>query len=240
MRRLLTLLALAAPLWLLPPAAWAEASVQTPVGLALVEMPVPEGFADGLRGLPPMRQLAERMTPPSNRLLALFVSEADRQRLDAGQSPVLERYFMAQTLRQAENETLGLADFGNVREMLRTQYQTMFKSLAPAFQQMLDQAAGSLQRAAGLDTLSLKIGEMQGLEIFDDRPSSISLLAVTKYAVQANGRTEEIPMAIGITTAVLKRKLVYFYAYSTYRAPADLDFVRKSTLAWLPRAASAN
>ncbi len=66
--------------WAAPAQAQAQAQVNTvptPIERTLVQLPVPAGFADPSRALPQMRQLGERMTPPSNRLLAIFMSQAD-------------------------------------------------------------------------------------------------------------------------------------------------------------------
>lgn len=210
------------------------------VGRTLLQLPLPPGFVDPAKPLPPMRQLGERMTPPSNRLLAIFIADDDLARAQAGQPPQMARYFMAQTLRQTEDSPITEAEFQGVRQLLRQQYQSLLTQIAAQAQGHLDNAARDIGRDAGVDALSLKMGELKGLEVFDDQATSISLLAATKYAVQVSGQTQEIPMAMGITTATLRGKLVYFYAYAVYRGPADLDWVREATRAWLPRAQASN
>ena len=136
MSRLPTLLmaALLALQGLLPLAARAaEPGVPAPIGMKLLDLPVPDGYVEVLRELPQLRVIGERMTPPGNRLLA-----------------------------------------------------------------------------------------------------------ATKVQVQTEGRTEEVPMAMAITTAVFKGKLLYFYAYAVYSDAADLDWLRGATRDWLPLAAASN
>jgi len=228
-------------LWMAMPQGHA-AQEDTPanVGRTLLQLPVPPGFVDAARPLPQMGVVGERMTPPSNRLLGMFIAEQDLARAQGGQVPEMARYFMAQTLRQAEDKGFTEAEFQAVRQLLRQQYQTLLMQIAPAAQGHLDQAAREIGRDAGVDASSLKMGELKGLEIFVDTATAISLLAATKYAVQTDKETQEIPMAMGITTATLRGKLVYFYAYAVYRGPADLDWVREVTRAWLPRAQASN
>ena len=223
------------------PLAYAQAdTLATPIERTLVQLPVPAGFADPSRELPQIRQLGERMTPASNRLLAIFMSQADINSALAGLQPAMARYFMAQTLRQTESSQISEAEFAQVKTLLRQQYQSLLAELGPKVQGELDRAAREIGRDAGLESLALKAGELKGLEVFDERPASISLLAATKYRVQAGENVSEVPMAMGITTAVIKGKLVYFYAYSVYQSPADLDWVRSATRTWLPLAASSN
>ena len=180
------------------------------------------------------------MTPASNRLLAIFMSQADINSALAGQQPAMARYFMAQTLRQTESSQISEADFAQVKTLLRQQYQSLLTELGPKVQNELDRAAREMGRDLGQDLLVLKAGELKGLEVFDERAASISLLAATKYRVQVGDNVSEVPMAMGITTAVIRGKLVYFYAYSVFQSAADLDWVRSVTRAWLPLAASSN
>ncbi len=216
------------------------ATVSVPIDRTLVQLPVPAGFADPTRVLPQMRQLGERMTPATNRLLAIFMAQTDIDSSLAGQQPAMSRYFMAQTLRQTETSQISEGEFGQVKTMLRQQYQSLLKQIGPKVQGELDRAAREIGQDAGQESLSLKTGELKGLEVFDERAGSISLLAATQYQVQVGDRVNEVPMAMGITTAVIKGKLVYFYAYSVYRGAADLEWVRSVTRDWLPLAVSSN
>ncbi len=210
------------------------------VGLALLKLPVPEGFVEPSRSVPPLRQLGERMTPPSNRMLALFVSRPDEAAARSGTAPGMQRYFMVQTFRQAEQATVTLAEFTPVKAMLRQQYQQLLDQSGVLVQGHLDKAAREMGRDAGVDNLQLKVGEMKGLEVIDERELSISLLALTKYAVQVGERTEEIPMAMTITTGITKGKVVYFYAYARYSGADDLQWLRTVTRQWVQQAAEAN
>lgn len=241
MKRCLILLLATWALAFWAPVAHAQTdTLTTPIERTLVQLPVPAGFADPSRELPQIRQLGERMTPASNRLLAIFMSQADINSALAGQQPAMARYFMAQTLRQTESSQISEADFAQVKTLLRQQYQSLLTELGPKVQNELDRAAREMGRDLGQDLLVLKAGELKGLEVFDERAASISLLAATKYRVQVGDSVSEVPMAMGITTAVIRGKLVYFYAYSVFQSAADLDWVRSVTRAWLPLAASSN
>lgn len=219
----------------------ADDSYATPIGRVLVQLPVPAGFVEPSRSVPPLRMLGERMTPPGNRLLALFIAEPDERDAREGRNPGMVRYYMAQTLRQAEDQALGGDDFAQIKTLLRQQYQQLLSSVAGAAQGQLDSAMRQIGRDAGQDVPSLKLGELRGLEVFDEREGSISLLAMTKLALQsAGGPVTEMPLAMSITTARVKDRLVYFYAYSQYREQADLDWLRSTTREWLPRLVALN
>ena len=246
MSRLPTLLmaALLALQGLLPLAAHAaEPGVPAPIGMKLLDLPVPDGYVEVLRELPQLRAIGERVTPPGNRLLALFMAQDDLARARAGQPPRMQRYFMVQTLHQAEAGMVSEDEFAQLRSALRQQFQSLLSQASAPAQAQLDAATRELGRDLGREgpeALSLKLGTMQGLDVFDEAPASISLLAATKVQVQTEGRTDEVPMAMAITTAVFKGELLYFYAYAVYRDAADLDWLRGVTRDRLPLADASN
>jgi hypothetical protein len=109
-----------------------------PIGRALVDLPVPPGFVEPSRSVPPLRMLGERMTPPTNRLLALFIAENDERDAREGRQPGMARCCMAQALRQTEEQSLGGDDFGAVKNMLRQQYQQLLGGVTGTAQGHLD------------------------------------------------------------------------------------------------------
>lgn len=215
--------------------AQSEAGFAAHIGATPIQLPLPYGFSEPTGGAPALRNLGETMTPATNRLLAMFVADTDMVRVKAGQQPSMERYFMVQTFRPAEESTLSPSDFGEVQVMLRQQYGELFKNVTGSVQGELDNAARKLGKDLGAQDLKLKVGEVTPQEIFHDVPGQISLLALTVYQIQVADKTIEAPMVLGMSTLNLKGKLVYFYAYSRYRNAADLEWVKAQTREWLRR-----
>ena len=64
----------------------------------------PAGFHEISQLSPANQKLAETMTPPKNRLLAVFVSEeSDLERITKEDIPELPRYMLLQVYRQLES-----------------------------------------------------------------------------------------------------------------------------------------
>src|SRR5687767_8310783 len=76
-----------------------SAQTEVTVGGSPIRIPSPPGFHEVSELSPATRRLAETMTVPGNRLLAVFVSEADLGRLMAGDPAKFERYMMVQAPR---------------------------------------------------------------------------------------------------------------------------------------------
>jgi hypothetical protein len=210
------------------------------VGDTRIVLPVPAGFVEPSIVAPGFRTLGEQMTARSNRLLALFVAEEDLRATAERRPPAMLRYFMVQTLRAAEAERVGAADFALAKTLLREQYQQMLSRLQPDIQGQLDRASQRVGEQAGLDKFALKLGELRALEVFDEQPQSISLLALSLLSVSAGEQTRQVPIAMGTTTLVVKDKLVYFFAYARYESDADLEWLRQVTRDWLPKVVQLN
>jgi hypothetical protein len=210
------------------------------VGDTRLALPVPAGFVEPSIVAPGFRTMGEQMTARTNRLLALFVAEDDLRAATERRAPEMRRYFMVQTLRAAEGQRIGAADFAQAKTLLREQYQQMLTALRPTIQGQIDQASQRFGEHVGLDRFALKLGELRALEVFDEQTQSISLLAMSLLSVSAGGKTVEVPVAMGTTTLVVKDKLVYFFAYARYESDADLEWLRQATREWLPKVSLVN
>ena len=199
------------------------------IGATSIELPAPPGFEDPTADVPGLKRFGETITPPSNRLLAMFLSSADAKTARAGSGPEMRRYFLVQTYRQAESKSIPVGEFAGLKKLLKNQFEALLAQAASAAGDHL----ASVERKLGE---RVRVGEMRAIEIFDEHDTAISMLALTTY--QVGGR--EVPMAFATTTAVLGGKLVYMYAYSVNRGSADLDWVRASARAWLRAARAAN
>src|SRR5205814_5652799 len=74
----------------------------------------PPGFADtGFTGSPRLQELAETLTPASNRILLFAISDADLRRFSQGDNPDLRRYMIAVTPKGLEQQRVTSAMFGS-------------------------------------------------------------------------------------------------------------------------------
>ena len=85
---------------------------------------------------------------------------------------------------------------------------------APAMQQLLDAAATSIGKDSGVADYALRAGEMRPIEVFNDQPTSISVLVLSKFTIIGGGTAREQPVVLGLTTA-----LIHLPSESECRAP---------------------
>lgn len=205
-----------------------------------VFIPNPSGFADPSATAPALQALGEKTTLSANRLLAMFVTESDIKKSRSGEWQNLQRHFLVQTPRRDETKTYTASDFTKFKSMAKKQYADVAKKAQITYQSDMDSTSMAVAKSNRMPDLSIKIGETRVQEIFDERPESLSMLIFTKYAINNGGKTEELPMAIGLTTLIIKGKMVFFYAYSKYKSLEDFDWVKTQTKSWLSRVRETN
>ena len=89
------------------------------VGEMALSVPTPQGFIESSAVSRELWNLGERMTPPTNRLLAYFLSDSDIESVRSGGGASMRRYFVVQTVRSMESQQTSIADFAQVKDELR-------------------------------------------------------------------------------------------------------------------------
>src|SRR5687767_11751384 len=99
----------------------AAAPFAVQVGEARIGLDAPSGFADtGFTGSPRLMELAEALTPASNKILLFAISDADLRRFTSGDPVELRRYMIAATPKVLERERVSPGMFREfVAESLR-------------------------------------------------------------------------------------------------------------------------
>lgn len=215
-------------------------SVAALVGDTPVAIPAPAGFSDPSGASPEMRSIAETLTPPDNRLLAIFVPDADIKRVALGQSPELTRYFMAQTSRKAESATVSAREFDQFRTMFTQQQRDAIKSANDDLQKNLDVASKELGRKFQDPEFAIKAGEIKPLGMFDAGGSSFGMTALTSYSGVVDGKKNDVILAMATTIALVKGKIVFLYAYSVHKSNADVDWTIAQSRLWFSSISSLN
>ena len=202
----------------------AAAPFAVQLGETRIGLDAPPGFADtGFTGSPRLMELAEALTPASNKILLFAISDADLRRFTLGDTPELRRYMIAVTPKGLERERVSPAAFGAfVRDSLAA------LGSPPA--------AGDLQKY--LD--AQPPGKTSLLAELRREPDVVSVLQGTRAPAQR--RSSEAPQyALSTTTLMLLRgKALNLSVYTLYENAADLDWVRATTARWVDDIARLN
>lgn len=217
----------------------ASLAIECPIGDASVSIPPPNGFTSVKEVSEKAFSMFKETCPPTNRLLAVFVTNEDAGRLLKGEEAELDRYMTVQSVFELEDVTLDKHQFAEVRAMLRKEYDSLFQNQRQAINESAKKASQGLSRLSELD-IAMQIGGVVPLGIDFEDASSITMSQLAKYEISLEGEKSE-HISAGSTVAVLtKGKVVYVNVFRTYRGDADVDWTRSTAKSWIQQLLSAN
>jgi hypothetical protein len=208
------------------------------VGGTAIRMPVPAGFHDTSR-FPGMHKLAERLTPPGNRVLAIFVDETDAALLAKGATPEMRRYMLVQTEQRFEKGRISSAQFSKVADTVRQKHATLLEAAKGKMESVFTDASGKLSKDAGA-AIDLKLVEQVPKGIFVDKPDMIGMANLMSYQVSIAGKPTQRLAAGGTTIVRASDKLLFTYVYGEHRDAKDLEWVTMTSSQWADQIVRAN
>jgi hypothetical protein len=188
------------------------------IGDVRLGMDAPAGFADtGFTGSPRLQELAEALTPASNRILMFAISDADLRRFTVGDAIEARRYMVAVTPRGLERDRTSPSAFtAFVSDSLRglgtppragtTDYRKFLDDTPPSRPTLLTE----LRRDP--EIVSVLLGARLPSESRFDAP---------KY------------MLTTTTLLLVRGKTISLGVFGAYDNPEDLDWIRVITVRWI-------
>ena len=209
------------------------------VGEVSLFIPAPDGFRNPSPSAPHLRQSAELTTPPGNRFLVNFVQEEDlRETLD-GKNVTFSRYFLAQTLREAENQSVPEQEFEKLRVTLWQRDAEHLKTLGPRINQLMEQASKDLSRKTG-SSIKLEIGDVVPLGVISETESMSILGYLSRISLRQAGSEDSLALVNMSAVVLVKAKVLFLYTYSIFRGPEDIEWAKQAARGWAEQVLLAN
>jgi len=184
-------------------------------------------------------EMFQGMCPPSNYLLAVFLTQDDVGRLLLGEPAILNRYMMVQSYKEIETLTLTKHQFVEIRREIRKQWDSLSQESRKSIDQMTEKAGDVFSDKYDIE-LAFKIGDIVPLGVDSETTSSITVSQLAKYNINLDGEDVESVMAYATTTLLVKGKVIYLYVYKQYQTEKDIEWVRKTTEEYTKQILSAN
>ena len=192
------------------------------VGETRLVLDAPPGYADTtFTGSPRLQELAESLTPASNRILLFAISDGDLRRFSLGDPPEFRRYMLVATPRVTERERID----------------------RPAFQRLADDALRGV-RALPEDADIARhlegqpVGARSTLAQLRRNPEVVSLLHGTRLEPtkipRLFGADERQNFVLTTSTLMLARgKVLSLSVFTLYQSPEDAAWIRSLTESWV-------
>jgi hypothetical protein len=185
------------------------------VGEARIGLDAPPGFSDTTgTGSPRLQDLAEALTPASNRILLFAVSDADVRRFTLGDPLEMRRYMIAVTPRAIERERMS---------------ESAFKAFAGDSLRELGQPPATADYQKYLDSRPTGASSLLA-ELRKDA----DVLSVLQGTRNKGGFFERSKYLLSTTSVVLLRgKALSLSVYTQFDDPNDLEWIRVTTTRWI-------
>lgn len=220
------------------PAVAAAAGKTVQAGDATITLPPMVGFQELYGKSPDFDKIVEHFVPDGNKLLAVYLSDADVAAMNADPQSGIKRYILVQT--NVKGLTVATpADFKAIKEDFASQIGSGDWQNDKGVNDALDKTSGYLRNQLGQQA-ELKIGETRFLGKIVDTPDALSVMMLTNYGVATAKGQQSYPVVAGLSTLQLKSKVFIVFVYSNYAGDADIDFVSQNTRKFVELAVGLN
>lgn len=187
------------------------------LGDTRVALDAPPGFTDvQSTGSPRLLELAEALTSASNRIVLFALEDIDVRRFTVGDTPELRRYCLVVTPKQMESARVTQAAF---RQLVSDAMREVGKP-APANGDLRAYMDGTRGRPALIS------------EIKSDHDVA-SILQGVRMPDPPRSRDPPKYLLTSTTLLLVRGRALNLSLYSMYDAPADVDWIRTTTLRWI-------
>ena len=201
------------------------------IGEVSLFIPAPDGFRDPSLPAPHLRQGAELATPPGNRFLVNFVQEEELRETLNGKNITLSRYFLAQTLRGTENQSVTELEFEKLRMTLWQRDAENLKALGPRINQLMEQVSQDLNRQSG-SSIKLEVGDVVPLGVTSETESMSVLGYLSRVSLRQAGSDDSLALVNMSAVVLVKAKVLFLYTYSIFRGREDIEWAKRAARGW--------
>jgi hypothetical protein len=204
-------------------------------GSRQLEIPDPQGFVPLSAASPRFMEMAQAYIPPTNRLVEVYATPADRAVFAAGSGKDLARYLQLQTLRKVEGQPISSADFAEASQEMEAGLKEAFKSVDAQASELLGKGNAAAKEKIGVDP-QIGASDFGYLGAYRREPWGMFFSLSTKVAVGAE--THKMICAGALT--LINHQLIYLYAYSTFDQPTDRTWAETAVSTWADAVHAAN
>jgi hypothetical protein len=215
---------------LLPTAALAQA---TPVRIGDTEITLPA--LDGYRELygtnPTFDRAVEQFVPPDNRLLAVYVSDADIAAMNADAGAGMKKYLMVQTPKKPV-KIAGPEQFNTFKEDIANQIGSGAWEEDKGVKETFAHVSEYMRSEHQVET-ELQVGETRFLGKFIDAPDAFGVLMLANYGVTTAAGAQNYPVVAGMSAVNVQGRVLLLFGYSDHQGEADINYVMRTTRGYI-------
>lgn len=203
------------------------------VGGTKLAIPVPDGFQEISQISPQMWELMETGTIENNRLLGVFITNEDVNKILSGDDPSMERVLMLQTYRATENLNVSLSDFQKITASVKNDHKKLFSSdiKDPQADRAFDKLIEKVTKEYDM-SINISNGVFKTEGIMYEIPAAIGLMGIEKYVSEVDGIQEEVISINAVNYILAHNKIFYAYVVKSFKNKDDLIWTKNISTNW--------
>lgn len=222
-------------------AAFAQ-SPKTPVfqlGNQATYIPAPAGFEEAASRSERIREHFSTTESPDNDMLAIFLPQADCEKLRSGAFRSFNFYAKVSVRRAIREESYSSARFAELVSTFRQNEATILDMKRPAMQAALRRLNKGISDLANQET-HVELPQLVKLGEFDTRPNVYALMLLMNLTTTSGDEAATTHILGGLSYVRVKDRVIYVYTYRTYTSQDDINVLRDFTRQWLTQILAAN
>jgi len=199
------------------------------VGDTYIDLPIPSGFVkvDDTMGV--LLEIAQKMCPETNTLLAYYISEEDYANYLVNQNHIIEKYIFVQIFNELKNTTISGKDYRKFVNDFKKQYVDEFKAIFDETGVKITDNFSKIDENLKLDNF-----KMQPFGICYESKNSISYGILSKYDLLIDGDNSVSQIVAAISTiAKIDNKPIFLFAYKIYKSNEDIKSLKAMNSNWI-------
>lgn len=219
-----------------------SANVLAPVfqlGDQATTIPAPTGFCEAASQFEIIRSQFTATEAAGNEMLAIFLPQADCDRLRAGTPGPFNFYTKVSVRAAVRAESYSSTRFADLVAYFRKNEGTLLDMNSPAMKATLRRLNQGLSNLNNKET-QVDLPQLTRLGEFDTRPNVYSVMLLMKMTASSGDSVVTTPLLGGLTYLRVKDRMIYVYTYRKYTAEDDVNVLRDFTKQWVTQILAAN
>lgn len=193
-----------------------EVSLQ--VGNQTLRYQQPAGYVRVSEAAPPLFRYLESAMPPANRLVEAFYTSADIRILTTGEGKAADTYFMVQSIRALEDQTVSTADWRQLLSQASAEMGKFDVNAEVAKDATRDER---MSQAAG-QQVEMKFGKIGTPQVYSQDEHEVRFLMLIPVTVNVGGQPLSITGVCAGAMVLVRNKPLLVYAYRASSSAADV------------------
>ncbi len=199
------------------------------IGAENISINSPKRFHEISDISPNDRELAEKTTSSTNKLLGVFVDEDDMARILKGEKAVFRNYAQLQTPIISQNKNYLLEDFQRESRALKDK---IGKGLS---RQKEEKLVAEINKNFKSE-VRFDLGNRVSLGMFLDEPTVLGYAHLMKVSVSDDYGSLDNLVIVASALVFHKGKILFFYVFKSYENKGDIEDTRKTLKDWVENA----